>query len=295
MFWQQIVNALNLGAMYSLLAIGYTMVYGIIKLINFAHGEIFMCGAFFTWWFMTSLAVPFPIAALMGIMLSTVLGIGVERIAYRPLRNAPRFAVIISVLGMSIFLQNMARIIWGAESQTFEVDFDVAPIIFGNVVIPIKKVFILATSFVLMVFLGLYVKKTYIGKAMRATAADPEAAEMMGININAVIVLTFAIGSAMGAVAGILFAINYNSIDPFMGFNAGLKAFTAAVLGGIGNIYGAMIGGILLGLFEGIGAGYISSMYRDAFAFGVLILVLIFRPEGLLGEIGKSKRQDNAR
>ena len=295
MFWQQMVNALNLGAMYSLLAIGYTMVYGIIKLINFAHGEIFMCGAFFTWWFMTSFAVPFPIAALMGIMLSTVLGIGVERIAYRPLRNAPRFAVIISVLGMSIFLQNMARIIWGAESQTFEVDFDVAPIIIGNVVIPIKKVFILATSFVLMFFLGLYVKKTYIGKAMRATAADPEAAKMMGININAVIVLTFAIGSAMGAVAGILFAINYNSIDPFMGFNAGLKAFTAAVLGGIGNIYGAMIGGILLGLFEGIGAGYISSMYRDAFAFGVLILVLIFRPEGLLGEIGKSKRQDKTR
>ncbi|MEX1329930.1 MAG: branched-chain amino acid ABC transporter permease [Desulfobacterales bacterium] len=295
MFWQQMVNALNLGAMYSLLAIGYTMVYGIIKLINFAHGEIFMCGAFFTWWFMTSLAVPFPIAALIGIMLSTVLGIGVERIAYRPLRNAPRFAVIISVLGMSIFLQNMARIIWGAESQTFEVDFDVAPIIIGNVVIPIKKAFILATSFVLMFFLGLYVKKTYIGKAMRATAADPEAAEMMGININAVIVLTFAIGSAMGAVAGILFAINYNSIDPFMGFNAGLKAFTAAVLGGIGNIYGAMIGGILLGLFEGIGAGYISSMYRDAFAFGVLIMVLIFRPEGLLGEIGKAKRQDNTR
>jgi branched-chain amino acid transport system permease protein len=295
MFWQQMVNALNLGAMYSLLAIGYTMVYGIIKLINFAHGEIFMCGAFFTWWFMTSFAVPFPIAALIGIMLSTVLGIGVERIAYRPLRNAPRFAVIISVLGMSIFLQNMARIIWGAESQTFEVDFDVAPIIIGNVVIPIKKAFILATSFVLMFFLGLYVKKTYIGKAMRATAADPEAAEMMGININAVIVLTFAIGSAMGAVAGILFAINYNSIDPFMGFNAGLKAFTAAVLGGIGNIYGAMIGGILLGLFEGIGAGYISSMYRDAFAFGVLIMVLIFRPEGLLGEIGKAKRQDNTR
>jgi branched-chain amino acid transport system permease protein len=295
MFWQQIVNALNLGAMYSLLAIGYTMVYGIIKLINFAHGEIFMCGAFFTWWFMTSLAVPFPIAALMGIMLSTVLGIGVERIAYRPLRNAPRFAVIISVLGMSIFLQNMARIIWGAEFQTFEVDFDLAPIIIGNVVIPIKKVFILATSFVLMFCLSLYVKKTYIGKAMRATAADPEAAEMMGINTNTVIVLTFAIGSAMGAVAGILFAINYNSIDPFMGFNAGLKAFTAAVLGGIGNIYGAMIGGILLGLFEGIGAGYISSMYRDAFAFGVLILVLIFRPEGLLGEIGKSKRQDNTR
>ncbi len=295
MFWQQMVNSINLGAMYSLLAIGYTMVYGIIKLINFAHGEIFMCGAFFTWWFMTALAAPFPIAALMGIMLSTVLGISVERIAYRPLRNAPRFAVIISVLGMSIFLQNMARIVWGAEFQTFDVDFGFLPIIIGNVVIPIKKVFILATSLILMIALGLYIKKTYIGKAMRATAADSEAAEMMGINTNAVIVLTFAIGSAMGAVAGILFAINYNCIDPFMGFNAGLKAFTAAVLGGIGNIYGAMIGGILLGIFEGIGAGYISSMYRDAFAFGVLILVLIFRPEGLLGEIGKSKRRDKTR
>ena len=295
MFWQQMVNSISLGALYSLLAIGYTMVYGIIKLINFAHGEIFMCGAFFTWWIMTDFSIPFPIAALMGIMLSTLLGIGVERIAYRPLRNAPRFAVIISVLGMSIFLQNMARIIWGAEFQTFDVDFGYAPILIGNVVIPIKKVFILATSLILMVALGLYVKKTYIGKAMRATAADPEAAEMMGININAVIVLTFAIGSALGAVAGILFAINYNSIDPFMGFNAGLKAFTAAVLGGIGNIYGAMIGGILLGIFEGIGAGYISSLYRDAFAFGVLILVLIFRPEGLLGEIGKSKRRHKSR
>ena len=290
MFWQQMVNSISLGALYSLLAIGYTMVYGIIKLINFAHGEIFMCGAFFTWWIMTAFAFPFPIAALMGIMLSTLLGIGVERIAYRPLRNAPRFAVIISVLGMSIFLQNMARIVWGAEFQTFDVDFGLPPILIGNaVVIPFKKVFILATSLILMAALGLYVKKTYIGKAMRATAADPEAAEMMGININAVIVLTFAIGSAMGAVAGILFAINYNSIDPFMGFNAGLKAFTAAVLGGIGNIYGAMIGGILLGVFEGIGAGYVSSMYRDAFAFGVLILVLIFRSEGILGEIGKSK------
>ena len=290
MFWQQMINSINLGAMYSLLAIGYTMVYGIIKLINFAHGEIFMCGAFFTWWFMTALTLPFPIAALLGIMLGTVLGISVEIIAYRPLRNAPRFAVIISVLGMSIFLQNMARIVWGAEFQTFDVDFGISPIIFGNVVIPFKKVFILATSLILMIALGLYVKKTYIGKAMRATAADAEAAEMMGININAVIVLTFAIGSATGAVAGILFAVNYNSIDPFMGFNAGLKAFTAAVLGGIGNIYGAMIGGILLGILEGIGAGYVSSMYRDAFAFGVLILVLIFRPEGLLGEIGKSKK-----
>ena len=295
MFWQQMINAINLGAMYSLLAIGYTMVYGIIKLINFAHGEIFMCGAFFTWWFMTALAVPFPMAALLGIMLSTVLGISVERIAYRPLRNAPRFAVIISVLGMSIFLQNMARIVWGAEFQTFDVDFGLPPIIFSNVVIPFKKIFILATSLILMIALSLYVKKTYIGKAMRATAADSEAAEMMGININAVIVLTFAIGSATGAVAGILFAVNYNSIDPFMGFNAGLKAFTAAVLGGIGNIYGAMIGGILLGVFEGIGAGYISSMYRDAFAFGVLILVLIFRPEGLLGEIGKSKKRAQTR
>jgi len=295
MFWQQMVNWINLGAMYALLAIGYTMVYGIIKLINFAHGEIFMCGAFFTWWFMTALSISFPIAALIGIMFSTLLGLAVERIAYRPLRKAPRFAVIISVLGMSIFLQNMARIIWGAEFQTFEFDFGVAPFIIGNVVIPFKKVFILMVSVILMVALSLYVKKAYLGKAMRAAAADSEAAEMMGINVNAVIVLTFAVGSALGAVAGILFAINYNSIDPFMGFNAGLKAFTAAVLGGIGNIYGAMLGGILLGIFEGIGAGYVSSMYRDAFAFGVLILVLILRPKGLLGESGKSNGQSKSR
>jgi len=295
MFWQQMVNSISLGALYSLLAIGYTMVYGIIKLINFAHGEIFMCGAFFTWWIMTAFSVPFPIAALVGIMLSTALGVSVERIAYRPLRNAPRFAVIISVLGMSIFLQNMARVVWGAESQIFNVEFGLPPILIGNVVIPVKKIFILATSLILMVALGLYVKKTYIGKAMRATAADPEAAEMMGIDINGVVVTTFAIGSAMGAIAGILFAINYNSIDPFMGFNAGLKAFAAAVLGGIGNIFGAMVGGVLLGIFEGIGAGYVSSMYRDAFAFGVLILVLIFRPEGILGEIGKSKKREKSR
>ncbi len=284
MFRQQLVNWINLGAMYALLAIGYTMVYGIVKLINFAHGEIFMTGAFFTWWFMTALDVPFPIASLIGIILATALGVGVERVAYRPLRNAPRFAVVISVLGMSIFLQNMARIVWGAEFQVFEVDFGRPPIILGDVVIPFKKVFILLVSLALMAGLSLFVKRTYLGKAMRATAADREAAEMMGISANAVIVLTFMVGSSLGAVAGILYAINYNSIDPYMGFNAGMKAFAAAVLGGIGNIYGAMVGGLLLGIFEGAGAAYISSMYRDAIAFAILILALILRPEGLLGE-----------
>lgn len=284
MFWQQLVNWISLGAMYALLAIGYTMVYGIVKLINFAHGEIFMTGAFFTWWFMTALGVPFPIAALCGIMLATLVGVGIERIAYRPLRNAPRFAVVISVLGMSIFLQNMARIIWGAEFQIFDVDFGIPPLMVGDVVIPFKKIFILIATILLMAALGLFVQKTYLGKAMRATAADREAAEMMGISANAVIVLTFIVGSAMGAVAGILYAVNYNSIDPYMGFNAGMKAFAAAVLGGIGNIYGAMLGGLLLGIFEGAGSAYISSMYRDAFAFAILILALIFRPEGLLGE-----------
>ena len=222
MFWQQLVNWINLGAMYALLAIGYTMVYGIIKLINFAHGEIFMTGAFFTWWFMTAFSIPFPVASLMGIMLATLLGLGIERVAYRPLRDAPRFAVVISVLGMSIFLQNMARIVWGAEFQVFEMDFGIPPIMIGPVVIPFKKIFILVTSLILMVALSLFVTKTYLGKAMRATAADREAAEMMGISSNAVIVLTFVVGSSLGAVAGILYAINYNSIDPYMGFNAGI-------------------------------------------------------------------------
>jgi branched-chain amino acid transport system permease protein len=282
-FWQQFVNWINLGAMYALLAIGYTMVYGIIKLINFAHGEIFMTGAFFTWWLMTAFSIPFPVASLMGIMLATLLGVGIERVAYRPLRNAPRFAVVISVLGMSIFLQNMARIVWGAEFQVFEIDFGIPPIMIGSVVIPFKKIFILITAVVLMAALSLFVRKTYLGKAMRATAADREAAEMMGISSNAVIVLTFV-------VAGILYAINYNSIDPYMGFNAGLKAFAAAVLGGIGNIYGAMLGGLLLGIFEGAGAAYVSSMYRDAVAFAILILALIFRPEGLLGEFKSGEK-----
>ena len=290
MFWQQLVNWINLGAMYALLAIGYTMVYGIVKLINFAHGEIFMTGAFFTWWFTTALSIPFPVASLMGIMLATLLGVGIERIAYRPLKDAPRFAVVISVLGMSIFLQNMARIVWGAESQVFEIDFGIPPILIGSVVIPFKKIFILVISLILMVALSVFVKKTYLGKAMRATAADREAAEMMGISSNAVIVLTFVVGSSLGAVAGILYAINYNSIDPYMGFNAGMKAFAAAVLGGIGNIYGAMLGGMLLGIFEGAGAAYISSMYRDAVAFAILILALIFRPEGLLGEFKSGEK-----
>ena len=290
MFWQQLVNWINLGAMYALLAIGYTMVYGIVKLINFAHGEIFMTGAFFTWWFMSALAIPFPVASLMGIMLATLLGVGIERVAYRPLRDAPRFAVVISVLGMSIFLQNMARIVWGAEFQVFEIDFGIPPVVIGSVIIPFKKIFILVVSLILMVALSLFVTKTYLGKAMRATAADREAAEMMGINSNAVIVLTFVIGSALGAVAGILYAVNYNSIDPYMGFNAGMKAFAAAVLGGIGNIYGAMLGGLLLGVFEGAGAAYVSSMYRDAVAFAILILALIFRPEGLLGEFKSGEK-----
>jgi len=286
LFWQQLVNWINLGAMYALLAIGYTMVYGIIKLINFAHGEIFMCGAFFTWWLMTSLSIPFMPSALVGVSLAVLVGVGIERVAYRPLRNAPRFAVVISVLGMSIFLRNMARILWGAEFQVFDVDFGGAPIHLGSVVIPFKKVFILLISLFLMIALGVFVKRTSLGKAMRATAADSEAAEMMGISANALIILTFVIGSALAAVAGILYAVNYNSIDPYMGFSAGMKAFAAAVLGGIGNIYGAMLGGLFLGIFEGIGAGYISSMYRDAFAFGVLIMALIFRPQGLLGEGG---------
>jgi len=289
-FWQQLVNWINLGAMYALLAIGYTMVYGIVKLINFAHGEIFMAGAFFTWWFMTTFSIPFPVASLMGIMLATLLGVGIERIAYRPLKDAPRFAVVISVLGMSIFLQNMARIVWGAEFQVFEIDFGIPPLLIGSVIIPFKKIFILVTSLILMVALSLFVTKTYLGKAMRATAADREAAEMMGISSNAVIVLTFVVGSSLGAVAGILYAINYNSIDPFMGFNAGMKAFAAAVLGGIGNIYGAMLGGLLLGFFEGAGAAYISSLYRDAVAFAILILALIFRPEGLLGEFKSGEK-----
>jgi len=300
-FTQQLINGLVLGSIYALVALGYTMVYGILELINFAHGEVTMVGA------MVFLAV---VGALMGSgaglngMTIVVLGLGaamvvcmalgfvIERIAYRPLRRAPRLAALITAIGVSIVLQNLAMLVWGKQYITFPPLLSIVRYDVGGAVITNLQLFIVALSGVLMVGLFALVKTTRLGRAMRATAQSPEIAGLMGINTNTIISLTFVIGAALAAVAGVMVCTYYGLAHYYMGFMLGLKAFTAAVLGGIGNIPGAMLGGMLLGIIESLGAGYIGpltggflgSQYQDVFAFFVLILVLIVRPSGLLGE-----------
>jgi branched-chain amino acid transport system permease protein len=298
---QQLINGLVLGSIYALVALGYTMVYGILELINFAHGEVTMVGA------MIFLAV---VGSLMGsgagldgmtimvlglgaaIVACMALGFAIERIAYRPLRRAPRLAALITAIGVSIVLQNLAMLIWGKQYITFPPLLSIVRYDVGGAVITNLQVFIVALSCVLMAGLLVLVKKTSLGRAMRATAQSPEIAGLMGININTIISLTFVIGAALAAVAGVMVCTYYGLAHYYMGFMLGLKAFTAAVLGGIGNIPGAMLGGMLLGIIESLGAGYIGpltggflgSHYQDVFAFFVLILVLVVRPSGLLGE-----------
>ena len=295
------INGLVLGSVYALVALGYTMVYGILGLINFAHGEVVMIGA------MVSLSVigfllglPAPpshiliisSALVTSVVVCCVLALLIERIAYRPLRGAPRLAPLITAIGMSILLQNVAMMIWGRQYRTFPDLFPIITLNFGGANITNIQVFIIILSLVLMVCLLLLINFTRMGRAMRATAENPEIASLMGVNVNSVIALTFILGAALAAVAGILVSANYSVAHYSMGFILGLKAFTAAVLGGIGNLAGAMLGGLLLGLIESIGAGYIGDLtggflgshYQDVFAFLVLITVLVFRPTGLMGE-----------
>ncbi len=296
---QQILNGLVLGSVYALIALGYTMVYGILQLINFAHGEVLMMGAMVGLSAINALApygLPGPlllvIAVAVAIPVCVLLAIGMERLAYRPLRNAPRLSPLITAIGLSITLQTVAMIIWKPNPIVFPDLLPTDPIpIFGAVLAP-KQLLILVVSSIMMGGLLLLVNRTKLGRAMRATAENPRIAELMGVNSNRVISATFAIGAALAAVAGILVAMNYNIAQFYMGFLPGLKAFTAAVLGGIGNIAGAMLGGMLLGLIESLGAGYIGQLtggflgsnYQDIFAFVVLIIVLVFRPSGLMGE-----------
>jgi branched-chain amino acid transport system permease protein len=300
-FFQQILNGLVLGSVYALVALGYTMVYGILQLINFAHGEILMIGA------MVSVSVViagqkyFPgfnpvllliIATAAAVPVCVIISLIIERVAYRPLRNAPRLAPLITAIGLSIVLQTLAMIIWKPNPIVFPNLLPNDPIHIGPAVLAPKQILILAVSTIMMIGLILLVNKTKLGRAMRATAENPRIAGLMGVNSNYVIAATFAIGAALAAVAGVLVGMNYNIVHFTMGFMPGLKAFTAAVLGGIGNIGGAMLGGLLLGIIESLGAGYIGdltggflgSQYQDIFAFAVLIIVLIFRPSGLMGE-----------
>jgi len=296
---QQILNGLVLGSVYALIALGYTMVYGILQLINFAHGEVLMMGAMVGLSAINALApygLPGPvllvIAILVAIPVCMVLAILMERLAYRPLRNAPRLSPLITAIGLSITLQTVAMIIWKPNPIVFPDLLPTDPIpIFGAVMAP-KQLLILIVSAIMMGGLLLLVNRTKLGRAMRATAENRGIAQLMGVNSNRVIAATFAIGAALAAVAGILVALNYNIAQFYMGFLPGLKAFTAAVLGGIGNLAGAVLGGLLLGLIESLGAGYIGQLtggflgshYQDIFAFAVLIIVLVFRPSGIMGE-----------
>jgi branched-chain amino acid transport system permease protein len=294
MFTQQLINGLALGAVYALIALGYTMVYGILQLINFAHGEVYMLGAYLgiiVLGVLTYLGLPaysltlsLLITVLVSMAFCAAYGAAIERIAYRPLRNATKLAPLISAMGMSIFLQNIVMLTQGKEYKNLPPLLPSAGFsLFGANVSPVQ-VFILSASILIMIALHLFVAKTRLGKAMRATSQDRIMAGLVGIDINQVISITFMIGSALAAVAGVMVTLYYGVVHFFMGYLAGIKAFSAAVLGGIGSIPGAMLGGFLLGLIENFGASYISSVYKDAFAFVVLIIMLILRPAGLLGQ-----------
>ena len=287
LFLEQIINGLVLGGIYALIAVGYTMVYGVIQLINFAHGEIFMFGAYFAFLCLVVLKFPLWLAVLASILLCALMGVVIDLIAYRPLRNAPRLSALITAIGISLILQNMARMIWGAEPRRDLANaksgfLSQTVIIPGGAQLSYLDLSIIILAILLMVGLNRLISLTRIGKAMRACAQDKMAASLMGIDTNRVIGVTFAIGSALGAVAGIMVGMR-ETIEPTMGYYKGVAAFAAAVLGGIGNITGAMLGGVVLGIAEVLGAGYISSGYRVAISYILMILVIVFRPAGLLG------------
>jgi branched-chain amino acid transport system permease protein len=295
---QQLLNGLTLGGVYALIAIGYTMVYGILGMLNFAHGEIYMIGGFTGWWVLhlltknneviltATLVISLMIVAAMA--LSGLVGMLVERVAYRPLRNAPRINLLLSALGVSIFLQNLVLNYQGAKVRFFHISSlipeSLRVIQIGPTVFSFMRALVIVITFLLMALLALMIKRTKVGKAMRATAQDIEAATFMGIDVDRIVVLVFLIGSALGGAAGTLVGLLFTQVDYYVGFQAGLKGFTAAVLGGIGNIYGAMLGGILLGFAESLAVTFLPSAYKDVVAFVILITVLIVRPWGLMGE-----------
>ncbi len=292
-FFQQLTNGLAVGGIYALIALGYTMVYGVLKLINFAHGDLFTYGGYLGLTLLTSFVLQDRMGVVAGIGLLTlmvmglvgIMGVILERAAYRPLREAPRLSAVVSALGASIFLQNSLMLIYGARVQTYPEDIlpQTQVSIFG-LQIPLIRILVVLASVLMMTALYLFVQKTKIGTAVRAAAIDQGAARLMGIDVNRVISLVFLIGPALGGSAGLLVGLYYGQVNFTMGWVYGMKAFTAAILGGIGNIPGAMVGGLLLGVIEALGAAYLSIAWKDAIAFCVLILILIVRPTGLLGE-----------
>lgn len=289
MFIQQLINGLFLGSIYALMALGYTMVYGIIKLINFAHGEIYMIGAFMGYFLLNQFQMGFFPALLLAMAGSALLGVLIEFLAYRPLRKSTRIAALITAIGVSYFLQNIMIYFFSSDTRPFPQVIELQNYQIGFLRISNIQLLILAVSLVLMIVLQLIVQKTKMGKAMRAVSVDADAAQLMGINVNRTISFTFALGSALAAAGGMLIGLYYNSIDPMMGVVPGLKSFVAAVLGGIGIIPGAALGGFVIGLLETLTTALGFSDYKDAVVYGVLILILLIRPAGILGKNVKEK------
>jgi branched-chain amino acid transport system permease protein len=297
-FFAELINGLTLGSLYALIALGYTMVYGVLKLLNFAHGDVFMIGAYIGWFVLNALGSPTnPVLPLVPLLLLAFaasmvgcagLGITIERFAYRPLRKAPRIAPLITALGVSYLLEQSAVLMWGANPRQYDL-FELnngelfKSITIGNFTIQYAQIMVIGSAALLMVALALFVGRTRTGKAMRAVSFDSEAASMMGIDIDRVIMVTFLIGSALAGAGGVMWGVIQSSLNPYMGFGVGLKAFTAAVVGGIGNIFGAMLGGLLIGLAETFTAGYLTSVFQDLVVFSILIIFMLIRPTGIRG------------
>ncbi len=286
---QQLVNGIILGSIYALLALGYTMVYGIIKLINFAHGDIYMMGAFVGYYAINSLGMNFWVALVFAMLVCAILGVVIEFLAYRPLRNSTRISALITAIGVSFFLEYIMVLFVGADTRSFPQKIAIKTYHLGSISVTNVQLLILVVALVLMVALQLIVKKTKMGKAMRVVSVDSDAAELMGINVNNTISFTFALGSSLAGAAGVLIGLYYNSIEPLMGMTPGIKAFVAAVLGGIGIIPGAALGGFVIGILETLSTAIGLSSYRDAIVYGVLIVILLVRPAGILGKNVKEK------
>ncbi|MCK9445020.1 MAG: branched-chain amino acid ABC transporter permease [Tissierellaceae bacterium] len=289
MFMEQLSNGIALGSIYALTAIGFTMVYGIIRLINFAHGDLYMIGAFLTYTGLTLFNMPIVPSFLFGMVGAAAFGIAIAKFAYSPVFKAPRINLFLSAIGIAIFLENFAMLIWGPETQSFPSVINNKVYSFIGIRISSLQLIILGSTIVLVGILTYVVQYTKLGRAMRCVSQDMDVSKLMGINTDRIVYLTFALGSGLGAAAGTLVGMYYKAVYPMMGFVPGLKAFIAAVIGGIGSIPGAMLGGLIMGISESLGAAYISSGYRDAIAFIILIIILLLKPEGLLGKGIKEK------
>lgn len=289
-FVQQLINGISIGSIYALIALGYTMVYGIIKLINFAHGEVLMIGSYVGMICVAQFKLPLVAALIIAMAVCAILGVVIERVAYKPLRNAPRIALLITAIGMSFLLQYIMLYRFSATPMVYPSSITGAfgSIQVGNIIIPVIRIVVTAITIVLMLLAQLIIKKTKLGKGMRAVSSDRDAAQLMGVSVDKSISFTFVLGSALAAVAGVMYGVMFN-VSPTMGSSSGIKAFTAAVFGGIGNIPGAILGGFLLGIIETMVSAYISSSIKDAAAFAILIIILLVRPSGLLGKHVREK------